>query len=280
MKAARFEYERPESLTQAIRLLGSEECSAKVLAGGQSFGPMLNLRLVAPKMLVDVTGIPELVCDEDETDAVVLGACITHATIEDGRATNRTREVMARVAHGIAYRAIRNRGTIGGSLAHADPSADWISSLAALGAELVVFGTSGLRTMPISKLMLGAFETALAPDEILQTVRIPKLSAGARWGFYKICRKTGAFADAMAAVLWDPDRGVRRAVIGSTNSAPIIIDDAEQLLDNPQEKDCRGLVSESSALRLLRKEGLDDDPYSLRISLVALQRAFAQANKQ
>ena len=280
MKAAAFDYERPASLTQAIELLGSGERFAKVLAGGQSLGPMLNLRLVTPKLLVDVTKIPELIRLEDEGDAVVLGACVTHAAIEDGRVPDGTRGAMARVARGIAYRAVRNRGTIGGSLAHADPSADWLASLAALGAEVIIFGASGRRTARVAEFMVGVFETSLAPDEILEAVRIPKLSAGAQWGFYKVCRKTGEFAQAMAAVLWDPERDVRRAVVGATESTPVVVDDAEQLLGSCRAKVSDDLANESVALGLLEKAGLSGDGYTRRVHLVALRRALLQVQDQ
>jgi carbon-monoxide dehydrogenase medium subunit len=117
VKPARFDYARPASLGEAVALLGTRGGVVKCLAGGQSLGPMLNLRLVQPDLLVDITHIPELTRVEEDGDGLLLGACTTHAAIEDGR-------VLPAVAHGIAYRAVRSRGTIGGSLAHADPAAD------------------------------------------------------------------------------------------------------------------------------------------------------------
>jgi carbon-monoxide dehydrogenase medium subunit len=126
MKPAPFDYARPSSLADAIALLASDELSLKLLAGGQSLGPMLNLRLVQPDLLVDITAVPELRRAEADGDGVLIGACVTHADIEDGRVPDPTEGVLPAVARGIAYRAVRNRGTIGGSLAHADPAADWI----------------------------------------------------------------------------------------------------------------------------------------------------------
>ena len=118
---------------------------AKVLAGGQTLGPMLNLRLAQPALLVDITRIPELAAVSEDADAVTIGATVTHAAIEDGRVPDPTGGFLARVARGIAYRAVRTRGTIGGSLAHADPAADWLSCLAALGAEVVIAGAGRQR---------------------------------------------------------------------------------------------------------------------------------------
>ena len=150
MKPARFDYARPASLGEAVALLGTRGTVVKCLAGGQSLGPMLNLRLVQPDLLVDITRIPELTRVEEDGDGVLLGACTTHAAIEDGRVPDVTGGVLPAVAQGIAYRAVRSRGTIGGSLAHADPAADWITCLTALGAEIVVHGPSGRRELAVA----------------------------------------------------------------------------------------------------------------------------------
>ena len=139
MKPVAFDYARPAGLGEAIGLLASQP-DAKVLAGGQTLGPMLNLRLAQPALLVDITRIAELAAVREHADAITLGATVTHAAIEDGRVADPTGGFLARVARGIAYRAVRTRGTIGGSLAHADPAADWLACLTALGAEVVLRG--------------------------------------------------------------------------------------------------------------------------------------------
>ena len=161
--------------------------------------------------------------------SLILGACTTHAAIEDGRVPDVTGGVLPAVAKGIAYRAVRTRGTIGGSLAHADPAADWISCLAALNAQVILFGPSGRRNLPVAEFMIGTFEPMMDVDEILEAVRIPTLGPEVRWGYYKVCRKTGDFAHAIGAVLFDPDRGACRVVVGATDSAPIVLDDTAQL---------------------------------------------------
>src|SRR5262245_23263066 len=142
MKPVAFDYERPQDISGALMLARQEDIAVKFLAGGQSLGPMLNLRLAQPDLLVDLTGIAELKHVEANADALELGACVTHADIEDGRVPDVTNGALAAVAHGIAYRAVRNRGTIGGSVAHADPAADWVTFLAALAAEVVVRGST------------------------------------------------------------------------------------------------------------------------------------------
>ena len=139
MKPVAFDYERPTTLADAAALLGQANGFSKVLAGGQSLGPMLNLRLAQPDLLVDITSIPELTAVTDAGDHLEIGACVTHADIEDGRIPDHFTGLLRHVAGRIAYRAVRNRGTIGGSIAHADPAADWISALALIDAKAVVW---------------------------------------------------------------------------------------------------------------------------------------------
>jgi len=189
------------------------------LAGGQSLGPMLNLRLARPALLVPLTHLPALREITETATSVTIGACVTHAAIADGGAPDIGLNILARVAEGIAYRAVRTRGTIGGSLCHADPAADWVTVLTALSAEVL---TTEDRKLALQDFIRGAFRTALNPGELLRAVRIPKLSAAARWSYVKACRKPGEFAHAMAAVL--VDRDVTRAVIGATGGAPTVLD--------------------------------------------------------
>jgi aerobic carbon-monoxide dehydrogenase medium subunit len=276
MKPAPFDYARPSSLTDAIALLGSDGRVAKPLAGGQSLGPMLNLRLAQPDLLVDITALPELRRAEADSDGVLIGACVTHADVEDGRVPDPTWGALPAVARAIAYRAVRNRGTIGGSLAHADPAADWISALAALGAEVVTRGPSGQRRLPVERFMAGAFEAALERDELLEAIRVPRLSPRRRWGFYKFCRKAGEYAHAIGAVLLDPERAVCRAVIGATEATPIVVADAAPLFGGRPENLAR-TFDRALAAELLDDRGLRD-PFERQIHLVALERAVRLAS--
>ena len=176
--------------------------------------------------MISIAGIPELVAVEETDDAVIIGACVTHAAIADGRVPDIGKGILPAIANGIAYRAVRNRGTIGGSLCHADPAADWLCTLTALGAAVLTLRPDGGRTIPLATFVIGPFRNALQAGEIVQAVRIPKVSSEARWGYYKACRKPGEFAHAMAAVLIDPARNIRRAVIGAVGGAPIVLDGA------------------------------------------------------
>ena len=276
MKPSRFDYERPADLAGVIALTRREDIAVKILAGGQSLGPMLNLRLVQPDVLVDITGIPELKRVEENADAIIVGACVTHADIEDGRVPDVTGGALTEVARGIAYRAVRNRGTLGGSLSHADPSADWVACLAAVGASVLIRGPAGKRNLAIGDFVTGAFEVALDPGEILEAVRIPRLSRSARWGYYKICRKTGELAQAIGAVLHDPERSVFRAVIGATESRPIVLSDATSLFGGKPRAGLAAAFDAGAAARVLSAAEMTD-PYDNRIHVVALKRAIDRA---
>src|ERR1700757_751189 len=171
MKAPAVDYIRPRSLAEAIELLARSGAEARVLAGGQSLVAMMNLRLASPGLLIDIARLPELTAVSDDGNSVALGACVTHAAIEDGRAPDPSRGLMPRVAATLSYRAIRTRGTIGGSLALSDPAAEWPAVLAALDADVTVRGPNGQRSLKCAGFITGIFETHLASEEIIENVR-------------------------------------------------------------------------------------------------------------
>src|SRR5712671_1006740 len=198
MKASAFDYARPRELQEALKILSENE-NAKAAAGTQSLGPMLNLRVVQPSVLVDLRFIEELTGYSENKDSVTLGACITHAQIEDGEVPDPARGFMREIASNIAYRAVRNRGTIGGSLVHADPAADWPSALTLLDAVAIIAGLQGRREVSVERFITSLFQTDLNQEEILVAVRIPNRSAAARFGYWKFCRKAGEFPQAIGA---------------------------------------------------------------------------------
>jgi carbon-monoxide dehydrogenase medium subunit len=261
MKAAPFELARPACLAEAISLLTPRADTTRVLAGGQSLGPMLNLRLAQPRLLVQVDRLPELAGVAIDANAVMIGACVTHAAIADGRVPDVGGNVLARVADNIAYRAVRNRGTIGGSLCHADPAADWVTVLAALDATAVLQGPGGARSVPVTEFVQGAFRTALMPGEILRAVRIPRLFDDARWGYVKACRKPGDFAHTMAAVLLTAR--TRRVVVGALGGKPLLL-----------EREAASIDGAARALQAL--DGLDE--VQRHMQLATLRRALAEAD--
>jgi aerobic carbon-monoxide dehydrogenase medium subunit len=217
MKAAAFEYMRPTDVAGALDALRKNP-GAKLIAGGQSLVPMLNLRLARPQLLIDIAGIAALRTVEDRKTHVRVGATVTHAELENRSISDCA--LLQKVARGIAYRAIRNRGTVGGSMAHADPAADWPLTMAAIGATVVVEGRGGARQLPADNFMLGAFQTRLADDEILVAVDVPRLSSKARFGYYKFCRKPGEFPEASAAAVFDPVSRTARLYLGALAGAP------------------------------------------------------------
>jgi aerobic carbon-monoxide dehydrogenase medium subunit len=244
MKAPPVDYIRARSLTEALDLLVNAGAEGRVIAGGQSLVAMMNLRLAFPGLLIDIARLPELLMVADHDDAVTLGACVTHAAIEDGRVADPSRGLMPRVAATLAYRAIRTRGTIGGSLALSDPAAEWPAVFAALDAEVILYGSSGRRSLKCSEFTTGIFQTKLAENEIIERAQIPKLSAEARCGYVKLCRKSGEFANALAVVVTDPPRAYWRVVSGAANGAPLVLADTSRLVaEGPRDPDAlRGTV--------------------------------------
>jgi carbon-monoxide dehydrogenase medium subunit len=267
MKAAAFDYLKPQDVGGAVKALSGAAGDAKPLGGGQSLGPMLNLRLARPKLLVDVSRLEAMRTIEDKGSFWRIGGAVTHSAIEDANLAGCT--VMSAVARNIAYRTIRNRGTIGGSLAHADPAADWPLALPALAANIVICGPAGERTVPAGEFTKGAFATVLAEDELVIAVEVPKLSASARWGYWKFCRKTGEFPESSAAMLMDPERKLARLWVGALDGAPQSLD--ALAADIAQRGELAATETAVSAALDLAVPG--QDPVSRRLHVTAVRRA-------
>jgi len=206
----------------------------------------------------------------------VIGACITHGDIEDGRIPDVTQGAMQRVAAAIAYRAVRNRGTIGGSLSHADPAADWVSAMPALGAKVRLRSNGAVRDLAIEDFITGALETALQVGEIVELVRVPVMRSSARWGYVKACRKPGEFAHAIAAVLIDPEAAEARIVIGAIDTAPIVLRDASMLFGGRVTGNFKQQFDARVADALLVKAGVANAA-DRHIHVAVLRRAIDEA---
>jgi len=232
------------------------------------------LRVASPGLLIDIARLPELLSVADHADAVTLGACVTHAAIEDGRAADPSQGLMPRVASTLAYRAIRTRGTIGGSLALSDPAAEWPAVLAALDAEVVLYGSSGRRSLKCAEFATGIFQTRLAHNEIVESARVPKLSADARCGYVKLARKSGEFASALAVAVTDPRRGYSRVVLGAANGAPLVLADTSRLVaEGRRDPDAlRGIIGGD----LNRAADRHFDEFQRSLHMVAAMRAVQQ----
>jgi aerobic carbon-monoxide dehydrogenase medium subunit len=274
MKAPAFDYVRPQSLSEAVGLLATSGGEARVIAGGQSLVAMMNFRIASPRLLIDIARLAELAVVAEDAAAVTLGAGVTHAAIEDGRVPDPSRGLMPRAAASLAYRAIRTRGTIGGSLALSDPAAEWPAVLVALDAEAVLRGPNGRRSLKCSEFTTGIYQTKLADDEIVENIRIPKLSTDAGWGYLKLCRKSGEFANALAVTVLDRARGHCRIVLGAANGAPLLLGAASQVLaDNRREPGgLRGAVA--ADLDHAAERHFDD--FQRNLLTVAAMRAVQQ----
>jgi len=205
MKMPPFDYACPATLSEAIALLSAHGGDAKVLAGGQSLVPILAFRLAAPKLLVDLRKLTDLRTIKITADGVALGAMVRWCDIEnDTRLHTAHPLLVAAVAH-VAHYQIRNRGTVGGSIAHADPAAEMPGIAVTCEAEIVVMGQAGLRAIKAADFFQRALTTALKPDEIIVEIRLPQWLAGRRWGFQEFARRRGDFALAAAALFYDPD---------------------------------------------------------------------------
>jgi carbon-monoxide dehydrogenase medium subunit len=272
MKAASFDYVAPSTVAAALDALAGSEDS-RILAGGQSLMPMLALRLAAPRLIVDLARIAELRQIERNGGRHVIGAMVTHAMIEDGVYDFADGGMLAAVAHGVAYRAVRNRGTMAGSVAHADPAADWPTALAALDAGVTVAGSGGRREIAVGAFIRGAFATALGPGEIVTAITVPVLSPGACWGYYKICRKAGEFPDAIGAVVIDPERRYARIVMGALDGVPLLLDDLAMRV----AAEGAAAASAGAVAAAVKAASPGLDAVDSRLHAVAVRRALAQA---
>lgn len=220
MKAARFEYARAESLNHALEILDAESSNVKVMAGSQSLGPLLNLRLARPRFVIDISSLSILRSVSKEGSALRIGAGVTHAEIEDGVYELLRGHPWQTVAAAIAYRSIRNRGTVGGSIAHADPAADWVLAATAMSAVIEIASKHSTRHVPMTQFMQAAYTTVLEDQEVVTAIHIPMMSDKARWGYFKFCRKVGEFAEASCAAYFDPASQVANLVVGALDGAP------------------------------------------------------------
>ncbi len=274
MKPVAFDYRAATSSEDALSALTRSDGVTKILSGGQSLGPMLNLRLVRPDLVVDIRRAGDLTAVREEAGRTVYGAATPHALVEDGLVPDNTVGMMRHVAGGMAYRAVRARGTMGGSLAHADPAADWVTTLTALDATLTLAGPTGTRTVPMTRFMVGAFATVLAEGELITEISVPTLSASAAWGYFKICRKKGEFAEAIGALVVDPDRAYCRLVMGAADGPPVLLEDIADRLA------AEGSTALSGLRDAVRAALPGATPVSLRQHEVALRRAIEQVYPQ
>jgi carbon-monoxide dehydrogenase medium subunit len=227
----RFDYHAPVSVSEAIRLLVELGEEAKVLSGGQSLIPLMKLRLASPKHLVDINGIRELAYLRETDGVLAIGALTRESDLEDSTLVRSRYPLLFDTSKVIADPVVRNLATVGGNLAHGDPANDHPATMLALGAEVGVVGPRGERRVPIDSFFTGPFSTALAADELLIEIRVPKPSERSGGAYVKLERKVGDFATAAVAaqVALAADGTCQRVGIGLTNvgATPIRAERAE-----------------------------------------------------
>lgn len=229
MYPSRFRYEAPRSIEEAITLLQQGAGEAKVLAGGQSLVPLLKLRFASPELLVDINGLPGLDYHKVDPDGTIrIGALCRHADLERSTILASRQPTMAAAAPLVADPIVRNRGTLVGSLCHADPQGDWASVVTALGGHVVAQGANGRRNIPVSQFVTGPFQNALAYDEIAVEAVIPAPKGTVAGGYLKLERRVGDFATAGVAVAIERSGAVvTRAGIALTGVGSATIDATE-----------------------------------------------------
>ncbi len=232
MFAADFEYRKAGSIAEAVQLL-SDNPGAKLLAGGHSLIPLMRFRLARPEVVIDIGGIANLRGITVSGDTVNIGALTTHAEIAASADVQRSNGLLAEAAGGIGDPAVRNRGTIGGNLAHADPASDWATVLTALGATVSAQGPTGARTIAVSDLIEDAFATVLGENELITTVSVPVLAANQRAEYAKMAHPASFYAVVGGAVVvtMDGNRCTAASVaVGGLTPRPVKAPSVEQSL--------------------------------------------------
>jgi carbon-monoxide dehydrogenase medium subunit len=234
MKAPAFDYVAPASLSEALAALAQHGEAAKLVAGGQSLVPALNLRLLAPEILIDLKGVAELRGVTVEDGRLRLGAMTRHVELERSPVIREHAPLLAEAIRHVAHPAIRTRGTIGGNLAHADPASELPACAVALGAEMVIAGQGGERRVAASDFFEGVYATALGPDEILVAVELPAPPAGQRHAFLELARRMGDYALVGVACTAIVAAGALRSfkpVFFAAGPQPVLASNAAALLE-------------------------------------------------
>jgi carbon-monoxide dehydrogenase medium subunit len=259
MFPAAFDYRAPASLDETLSMLKQHGEDAKLMAGGQSLIPLLKLRFAHPEVVVDIGRLPSMNMVRQQDGHLAIGALVRHVDVENSKELAARVPLMTEAAHWIADPLVRNRGTVAGSICHADPSGDWGAVMLALGAEIVARSTAGERVIRADEFFLGPFTTALRPDEMVTEVRIPLPKGPSGGAYLKLERKVGDFATAAVAVQVELDGShISRAGIGLTAVGPTNIkaSAAERTLQGQNVSD--ELIAEAARQAAAAAEPKDD----------------------
>jgi len=283
VKPPPFEYHAPESLPDALELLGQLGDEAKVLAGGQSLMPLLSLRLARPAHLVDINALRELANVNTWDGGLSLGALVRQRTAERSDLVRQRSPLLAEALPMIGHPQIRNRGTIGGSLAHADPASELPAVAMALDAQLVVRKAAGERTVSPDAFFLSYLTTSLEPDELLAEIRFPVWPPGAGWSYLEVSRRHGDFAlvGVASLVRLDANRAIAEARLAYTGAAaaPVRARDAERQLQGQPATDSTFVAAAEVAVQALdpQSDVHASAAYRRHVAKVLTQRALTQA---
>lgn len=278
MKASPFRYRRPDSVAQVLTWLQEDPDGSKILAGGQSLVPLLNLRLARPEALIDINYLLELDRIIEDSGSLLLGALVRHRELERSAVVARRVPMLSEAARHIGHIAIRNRGTLGGTVCHADPASEIPLIGSVLGATVYLeSGERGRRAVPAADFAVGFFSTIAEPDEMLTWIRMPALRAGEGWGFTEFTRRHGDFAMAGAvATLQLKSSGEvasARAGVFGVGDKPTVLGTADLTGRRPTDQTFSDWAA--SAMRSLRPT--QDAAYRRRLAVVAVTRALHKA---
>ncbi len=241
MKPPPFSYACPDSVDEALALLAEAGDGARLLAGGQSLVPLLNLRMAWADAVIDLNRLSELDFIVQENGTLRVGALTRHRTLEVSDTVRTAQPLMARAASEVGHLAIRNRGTIGGSLVHADPAAEWPLVAVTLDAELLLRSHTGSRTVAARDFFIGPLTTTIEPDELLCEIRVPVAPERTRWGFQELCRRPGDFAIAAVAcqLTLDESRTCRAAslAVAGAHDVPLTVAEVTACLIDSRGED-------------------------------------------
>jgi CO/xanthine dehydrogenase FAD-binding subunit len=282
VKPATFEYHAARSVDEATSLLGELGEEGRVLAGGQSLVPLMNFRLAQPEHLVDINRIDELAYVRRDNGSLAIGATARQASAEKAAETREQVPLLYEALGLVAHETIRHRGTVCGSIAHADPSAELPAVAMALGATVTIASASGSRSVAADEFFLGPFETVLEPGELVTEVSFPVAESNGAYGFVEFARRHGDFAIAGAAVSLTLDgESISDAsiVLCSVGPTPVRATAAEALLRGGGTDEETVAAAADAAVEGLSPPGdmHGDSPYRIRVARTQVQRALTRA---
>ena len=282
MKPAPFDYVRPTSVAEAASALRDANGEAKILAGGQSLVPLLNFRLASPQLLVDLNAIADLAYIRLSDSALAVGAMTRVRALERNESVRQSMPILSQALSWVGHVQIRNRGTVGGSIAHADPAAELPALALLLDGLVTLVGPSGERTVAVDELLLGFLTTSIEEDELISEVRFGMPNREARWGFQEFAPRHGDFAFAGAAVVITPDDQTRTAdarvvVFGGPDRALRARDAERSLIGEELTEELADQAAATAAGETLIDDPRPDAAYRRRLTQAMVARAVRDA---